>query len=61
MFYFSAQKKNIIFASSLDNWGFSAENFAALLAKKLGEDPQKITKYLWGDFYYHPKKKEFSK
>jgi hypothetical protein len=23
MFYFSAEKKNIIFASSLDNWGFS--------------------------------------
>jgi hypothetical protein len=31
-----------------------------LLAKKLGEDPEKVTKHLWGDFYYHPKKKEFS-
>lgn len=57
LFYFSPEKKNIIFSSSLDNWGFSIESFAELLAKKLNEDPKKIVKYMWGDFYYHPKKK----
>lgn len=57
LFYFSAEKKNIIFASSLDGWGFSIESFAELLGKKLGYKSEEILKYMWGDYYYHPKKK----
>ena len=57
MFYFSHTKKNIIFGAALDNWGFAVENFAELLSKKMGLPPEEITKYLWGDYYYSPKKK----
>jgi hypothetical protein len=32
-------KKNVVFASSLDNWGFSVESFSPLIAKKLGKQP----------------------
>ena len=59
-FYFSVDKKNIVFASSLDNWGFSVESFSALIAKKLGKTPEVIEKYLWGEYYFNPKTKSFS-
>ena len=38
-FYFSPEKKNIVFSSALDNWGFSVESFSALISKKLGKQP----------------------
>jgi ribosome assembly protein 1 len=59
-FYFSPEKKNVVFASALDNWGFSVESFSPLIAKKLGKQPQEIEKYLWGDYYYNTKTKSFS-
>jgi ribosome assembly protein 1 len=39
-FYFSPEKKNVVFACSLDNWGFSVESFSTLIAKKLGKEKQ---------------------
>lgn len=59
-FYFSVEKKNIVFASSLDNWGFSVESFSSLIAKKLGKTPETIEKYLWGEYYFNPKTKGFT-
>ena len=59
-FYFSTEKKNVVFASALDNWGFSIENFSPLIAKKLGKKPEEIEKYLWGEWYFNPKLKSFS-
>ena len=41
-FYFSTEKNNVVFASSLDNWGFSVESFSGLIAKKLGTEPKEI-------------------
>ena len=36
-FYFSIEKKNVVFASSVDNWGFEVDSFSSLIAKKLGK------------------------
>ena len=49
-----------MFSSALDNWGFSIESFSPLISKKLGRQPHEIEKYLWGDYYYNPKTKQFS-
>ncbi len=39
-FYFSVEKKNVVFSSALDNWGFSVQSFSALISKKLGQKPE---------------------
>lgn len=31
--------RNIIFSSALDNWGFTTDCFAPLIAKKLNKKP----------------------
>lgn len=59
-FYFSPEKKNVVFTSALDNWGFSIESFSPLISRKLGKKPEDIEKYLWGDYYFNPKTKTFS-
>lgn len=40
LFYFSPEKKNVIFGSALDNWGFAVESFSPLIGKKIGKDPK---------------------
>jgi ribosome assembly protein 1 len=49
----------VVFASSLDNWGFAIESFSPLIAKKLGKEVADIEKYLWGEYYFNPKTKTF--
>ena len=43
----------------MDNWGFTPECLAPLIAKKIGKKPEDIAKYLWGDYYFNMKTKEF--
>ncbi|KAI6652468.1 Elongation factor-like GTPase 1 [Oopsacas minuta] len=56
-FFFSPIKGNVIFASSLDGWGFSLEYFAQFFADKLGYSKKILAKTLWGDFYISNKVK----
>lgn len=55
--YFEPDKGNVIFASAIDGWAFTVQQFAALYEKKLGIKRSLLEKVLWGDFYLDPKTK----
>ena len=59
--YFSPESGNVIFASAVDNWGFSMEVFANVLSTKLGISEAALKKTLWGDYYLDSKKKRICK
>ncbi|GLH14987.1 LOW QUALITY PROTEIN: Elongation factor G, mitochondrial [Gryllus bimaculatus] len=56
--YFSPDHGNVVFASAVDGWAFSVEDFASLFASKLGIDESTLKQHLWGDFYFHTKTKQ---
>lgn len=56
--YFQPEKNNVIFASAIDNWGFTIQQFSAFYEKKLGYKKENLQKVLWGDFYLDPKTKK---
>jgi ribosome assembly protein 1 len=56
--YFSPEKCNVAFASSLDCWGFSMRTFANIYSKKLGFNANKLVNLLWGKFYYNASTKK---
>ena len=49
--FFSPLKGNVIFASSLDGWGFSITNFVNIFSEKLGYSKKLLSTTLWGDFF----------
>eukprot|EP00040_Diaphanoeca_grandis_P028076 m.161255 g.161255 ORF g.161255 m.161255 type:complete len:1124 (+) comp31221_c0_seq2:139-3510(+) len=51
--YFEPARGNVVFASAIDGWGFSLNQFAQIMAKKLGCETKvkQIQKVLWGDYY----------
>lgn len=67
--YFSPSKGNVVFGSALGRpvscilthstggWGFRLENFVESYHKKLGIRRDILTKTLWGDYFFSPKKK----
>ncbi|KAK3709916.1 hypothetical protein QZH41_020043, partial [Actinostola sp. cb2023] len=59
--YFSPDLGNVVFASAIDGWGFSINDFAVIYAKKLGLNADILRKTLWGDFYLDPKSKRIFK
>uniref|UniRef100_A0A023F2G3 Ribosome assembly protein 1 n=1 Tax=Triatoma infestans TaxID=30076 RepID=A0A023F2G3_TRIIF len=59
--YFSPNQGNVIFASAIDGWGFSVNDFATLYSKKLGLNEDNLKRTLWGDFYYNAKTKRIMK
>ena len=56
--YFSPDKGNVIFASAIDNWGFTLNTFSEILSKKIGFKKEAIQKMLWGDFFFNNKSKK---
>ena len=56
--YFNPAAGNVIFASAVDCWAFSASSFAKILAQKLGISESALKNTLWGDFYIDNKKKK---
>jgi ribosome assembly protein 1 len=60
-YYFSPERGNVAFASSIDGWAFRTEDFAAMYAQKLGVKKEVLQKTLWGDFYFNPKTKKIHK
>lgn len=51
----------IAFASGLHGWAFTVRQFAVKYAKKFGVDRQKMLERLWGDNYFNPKTKKWTK
>ncbi|CAK9435511.1 uncharacterized protein LODBEIA_P02380 [Lodderomyces beijingensis] len=56
--YFTPEKNNVIFASSIGGWAFSVNTFARIYSKKLGFSQVALSKTLWGDFYLDMKNKK---
>jgi elongation factor 2 len=55
------EKGTVAFGSGLHGWCFTVRQFAVRYAKKFGVDKQKMMDRLWGDNYFNPKTKKWSK
>ncbi|KAK5091991.1 translation elongation factor 2 [Exophiala xenobiotica] len=51
----------VAFGSGLHGWAFTIRQFAVKYAKKFGVDRQKMMDRLWGDNYFNPKTKKWTK
>ncbi|EPY53280.1 translation elongation factor [Schizosaccharomyces cryophilus OY26] len=51
----------VAFGSGLHGWGFTIRQFANRYAKKFGIDRNKMMTRLWGESYFNPKTKKWSK
>lgn len=49
--YFDPARGNVVFASAIDGWGFTLNQFAAILSKKFKCRPAPLQNVLWGDYY----------
>merc|ERR1711990_1017006 len=47
------------FGSGLHGWGFTLKEFAEMYASKMGTEPSKMLKNLWGDRFYFAKEKKW--
>jgi len=54
-------KGTVGFGSGLHGWAFTLKQFAELYASKFKIEEKKLMKRLWGDQFYHPKDKKWSK
>merc|ERR1719290_757428 len=54
-------KGTVGFGSGLHGWAFTLKQFATLYSSKFGIEPTKLMRRLWGDQFYHPKEKKWSK
>ncbi|KAF8544934.1 elongation factor 2 [Trichophaea hybrida] len=51
----------IAFGSGLHGWAFTVRQFAGRYAKKFGVDKTKMMERLWGDSFFNPKTKKWTK
>ncbi|KAJ4300291.1 translation elongation factor 2 [Collariella sp. IMI 366227] len=54
-------KGTVAFGSGLHGWAFTIRQFATRYAKKFGVDRNKMMERLWGDNYFNPHTKKWSK
>ncbi|KAK0144951.1 Elongation factor-like GTPase 1 [Merluccius polli] len=59
--YFSPDQGNVVFASAIDGWGFSIQQFAHIYSQKMGIKDEVLRKTLWGDFFLNAKAKKIMK
>ncbi|CAL9702190.1 unnamed protein product [Knipowitschia caucasica] len=59
--YFSPDQGNVVFASAIDGWGFSIQQFAQIYSDRMGISARVLLKTLWGDFYLNVKAKKIMK
>ncbi|KAM3877344.1 elongation factor-like GTPase 1 [Diretmus argenteus] len=59
--YFSPDQANVVFASAIDGWGFSIQQFAHIYSQRMGIRTEVLLKTLWGDFYLNAKAKKIMK
>ena len=55
------QAGTVAFGSGLHGWGFTLTKFAKMYAAKFGVDEGKMMDRLWGDNFFDPKSKKWSK
>ncbi|EGD98566.1 elongation factor 2 [Trichophyton tonsurans CBS 112818] len=55
------EKGTVAFGSGLHGWAFTIRQFAVKYAKKFGVDRNKMMDRLWGDNYFNPKTKKWTK
>ncbi|BDD60856.1 Elongation factor 2 [Monascus purpureus] len=55
------EKGTVAFGSGLHGWAFTVRQFAVKYSKKFGVDRKKMLERLWGDNYFNPKTKKWSK
>ncbi|KAI5819543.1 elongation factor 2 [Pyronema omphalodes] len=55
------EKGTIAFGSGLHGWAFTVRQFAGRYAKKFGVDKVKMMERLWGDSFFNPKTKKWTK
>lgn len=55
------EKGTIAFGSGLHGWAFTVRQFASKYAKKFGVEKNKMQERLWGDNYFNPKTKKWTK
>ena len=55
------EKGTIAFGSGLHGWAFTIRQFAVRYAKKFGVDKAKMMERLWGENYFNPKTKKWTK
>jgi elongation factor 2 len=49
------------FGSGLHGWAFTLKQWAEIYASKFGVDVEKLKKKLWGENFFNPKTKKWSK
>jgi len=54
-------KGTVAFGSGLHGWAFTVRQFAARYAKRFGVDKARMTERLWGDSYFNPHTKKWTK
>ncbi|EKG14260.1 Translation elongation factor EFG/EF2 [Macrophomina phaseolina MS6] len=54
-------KGTVAFGSGLHGWAFTVRQFASRYSKKFGVDKNKMMERLWGDNYFNPKTKKWTK
>ncbi|XP_028257978.1 elongation factor-like GTPase 1 isoform X2 [Parambassis ranga] len=59
--YFSPDQGNVVFASAIDGWGFSVQQFVSIYSQRMGIRAEVLLKTLWGDFYLNTKAKKIMK
>jgi len=57
----NAPKGSVLIGSLVNGWAFSIPHFAGLYAKKFGSDVESLSERMWGDQYFNPKTKKFTK
>lgn len=60
-YHFRPEKNNVIFAGALDDWAFTIESIARVIAQKSKINLSVLKQTLWGDFYLDMKQKKILK
>lgn len=55
------EKGTVSFSAGLHGWAFTLPMFARMYAKKFGISEEKMTERLWGDNYFNPAEKKWTK
>ncbi|PRT53915.1 Elongation factor 2 [Wickerhamiella sorbophila] len=55
------ERGTVAFASALQGWAFTIRQFAIRYAKRFGVDRDKMMTRLWGDSFFNPKTKKWTK
>lgn len=55
------EKGTVCFGSGLHSWGFTLDKFAKMYAKKFGVAQERLMERLWGENYFDPESKKWTK